>query len=429
MSPHVISLKQICNLSEGLEEGGLGGHMSYMHEDPSLTFGDIKKIFRTLASRKNNVIPVVEKVDGQNIFFTFNLRENRVRFARNKAHIQTGGIGREEIQAKWADAPRVQTAYTEAYDVLQQVLQGLNPKSLKAVFGEQGNNWFSAEVISEANPNVINYDGNHLVVHDSALVVGADGKAVPNTSPELYSSIVSLIGKKQAEVVKKNWQVHGQLVRQLSGVKDSKKFAEGFQVLNFLQAKYGLSDRSTVSDMILLAVKQAIPEIAEWPEEAQEWLAASEKKIELRKRKITELLDAEGILLGAKPRERIQALTALMARSEAAGQKATQDLGVGLELLTGQVMNDLDSILVANPSQEAARLRGEIQKISAEMQSSRMSPDIMAKLQGRFDRLGGVENIKSAIEGLVFRWKGNTYKLTYPFGVVNQILGLFRYGN
>ena len=54
-----------------LREGGLGGHMSHLHEDISLTFGDLKTIFRTLASHKNT-IQVQEKVDGQNVFFPLN---------------------------------------------------------------------------------------------------------------------------------------------------------------------------------------------------------------------------------------------------------------------------------------------------------------------------------------------------------------------
>lgn len=415
--------------SQVISEGGLGGHMAYIHEDLGLTFGDIKKIFRTLASRKN-ILPVVEKVDGQNIFFTFNLQEHRVKFARNKSHIASGGIGRNDIKNKWADIPKVQTAYLEAYDVLQQTLGGLNPRQLQQVFGNSGDIWYSAEVISEANPNVINYDGNHLVIHKSALSVDKNGKAVTSNSPETYSAIVDLIGGKQMEMAKNSWQIHGQLVRQLFGVKDVKKFAEGFDILNFLQAKYGLNDNSTVGDMVYQSVKNSIPEIDSWPEEAVRWLSSSDKKIELRKAKILQTLQNHEIALGSTPKERNRILSSLISRADNSAAKAMHNLGMSLELLTEQVLQDLNSLLVANPKQEAERLRMEIQKIKNEMQQSKdMHPDVRFKLEDRLARLGGVEKIKNAIEGVVFRWKGQTYKLTYPFGVINQILGLFRYGN
>jgi hypothetical protein len=45
----------------------------------------------------------------------------------------------------------------------------------------------------------------------------------------------------------------------------------------------------------------------------------------------------------------------------------------------------------------------------------------------RLDRIGGVESIIPT-EGMVFRYKGHTYKLTGTFAAINQLMGIIKYG-
>ena len=49
-------------------------------------------------------------------------------------------------------------------------------------------------------------------------------------------------------------------------------------------------------------------------------------------------------------------------------------------------------------------------------------------LQKQLKKLKNVNNISSSIEGLVFTYNGNTYKLTGNFAPINQILGLLKFG-
>jgi len=41
----------------------------------------------------------------------------------------------------------------------------------------------------------------------------------------------------------------------------------------------------------------------------------------------------------------------------------------------------------------------------------------------QLEKLGEIENIAASLEGVVFRYKGKTYKLTGAFAMVNQIIG------
>ena len=48
--------------------GGVAGHLSHIHENLDFTIGEIKEILRDVASAD---IDTIEKVDGQNLFFTY----------------------------------------------------------------------------------------------------------------------------------------------------------------------------------------------------------------------------------------------------------------------------------------------------------------------------------------------------------------------
>ena len=55
--------------------------------------------------------------------------------------------------------------------------------------------------------------------------------------------------------------------------------------------------------------------------------------------------------------------------------------------------------------------------------------EVLNKLQiqlQRIEKLGGFDKIVPS-EGIVFVYKGKTYKYTGAFAPVNQLLGLFRY--
>jgi hypothetical protein len=57
------------------------------------------------------------------------------------------------------------------------------------------------------------------------------------------------------------------------------------------------------------------------------------------------------------------------------------------------------------------------------------NPDTLKKLEiqlKKIERMGGFDTIVP-IEGIVFTYGGNTYKLTGSFAPVNQILGVLKY--
>ena len=71
--------------------GGVAGHLSHVHENLDFTFGEIKSLLSDVASAD---IEVVEKFDGQNIFFKFFVdpESGELRTARNPGDVKKGGM-------------------------------------------------------------------------------------------------------------------------------------------------------------------------------------------------------------------------------------------------------------------------------------------------------------------------------------------------
>ena len=137
-----------------LMEGGLAGHLSHLYENKNLTFGDLKEVIQKASQGK--LEEVTEKLDGQNIFFSYNEKENSLKFARNKGDVRRGGMSEIEVTKKWLDKPAVQTTFTNAFKVLTQATEYLSSPIRVDLFGEEGDIWYSAEIVSSFNPNVIN---------------------------------------------------------------------------------------------------------------------------------------------------------------------------------------------------------------------------------------------------------------------------------
>ena len=94
------------------------------------------------------------------------------------------------------------------------------------------------------------------------------------------------------------------------------------------------------------------------------------------------------------------------------------------------ILKNASDFLAANPSDEAQRLRAQIQTAGSKIKKTggvEQIKKVEAEL-ARLDRIGGIESIFPT-EGIVFKYKGKIYKLTGTFAAINQLLGIIKYGN
>ena len=95
-------------------------------------------------------------------------------------------------------------------------------------------------------------------------------------------------------------------------------------------------------------------------------------------------------------------------------------LGVGAE-----VLSFMSSVLAANPDKAVRDMKNELDTTIKAVQKSgdiKKIEKLRLELE-RLARLGGKDKIVPN-EGIVFVYKGNTYKLTGAFAPLNKILGL-----
>ena len=96
-------------------------------------------------------------------------------------------------------------------------------------------------------------------------------------------------------------------------------------------------------------------------------------------------------------------------------------LGIGADILAF-----MSSVLAANPDKAVRDMKKRLDKTIKDVKKSG-DPKKIEKLKlelGRLNSIGGSKKIVPN-EGIVFLYKGNTFKLTGTFASVNQILGIF----
>ena len=93
------------------------------------------------------------------------------------------------------------------------------------------------------------------------------------------------------------------------------------------------------------------------------------------------------------------------------------------------VLSNVSQVLAADPSKSTQEIKRDIATVIKQVQQSK-DPEILKKVEyqlKRIEKLGGLDRIVP-IEGIVFTFKGNTYKLTGAFAPVNQLIGILKYG-
>ena len=90
-----------------------------------------------------------------------------------------------------------------------------------------------------------------------------------------------------------------------------------------------------------------------------------------------------------------------------------------------EILKNVEGYVAVNPSKTTQSLRKDIKKAISDLKSG---GDIkkMARFKTQLDRFEAIGGAKAVVptEGLVFKYKGNTYKFTGAFAPVNQIMGL-----
>lgn len=400
--------------------GGLGGHLSHIYENPSLTFSDIKEIL-TSAS-EGQLESVSEKLDGQNIYFSFNATDNSLRFARNKGDLKRRGMTQGEVDSKWTDKPSVQQAFSTAFKMLDAAVKTLGKQEIIDIFGPNADIWYSAEILASVNPNVINYDRNVIVPHEfgvNRLVADEPGEFDPEfESQAQFQKLKSVIVRLQQSLTEKGWDIMEPVLYPLKALSDKTALKTALSKIDQEMSSAGLSDINTVGDylnakiMSYMAQNGLSQDIAVLI--AKRFLDDPDKPTLSQIKKYV----ATNIDLYEK-------IVAIDKNKTIILKDAIRPIELTISDFAIELLRDAKSLVALHPDRAVREMKDQVGEAIKGLQASRENTEF---LSSQLAKLRSIDDITSSMEGIVFRFKGKSLKFTGSFAIINQLLGVYRFG-
>jgi len=427
-----------------LTEGGAAGHMSHPFDDRDLTFADLKEMIRRSLSGELNVEKeVTEKLDGQNLMFSW--KDGQLVAARNQGHLKNAGAAApnvKEFESIFADRPEnIRDAFVSAVTDLESAISKLSEKQRSKVFKE-GERFMNIEVMTPATQNVIPQNVDMLVFHGTQAYNSA-GKAVSEDSDgnditaELKDSARMLKGMlKQVNAdVQKRYSLNAPIVVELP---KSKSFGDSFSkysaMLDKLKKKFKLKDNDKVMKYHDawwrdLLNKQQNKSKETFPPKVFEALIGRWAYNDKSNKITTIRMDLE-------KQPKLKAWVNKFDKEDLVKQFEENMWPFQFIFLKlgAEVLQNVKGFVAAGGSDDIAKaLDAHVKTLEGKKLSSVESPDKfkkdMEKLNKNLARLNAIGGSKSIAptEGVVFQYKGGTYKLTGTFAPINQIMGIMRF--
>jgi len=108
-------------------------------------------------------------------------------------------------------------------------------------------------------------------------------------------------------------------------------------------------------------------------------------------------------------------------------EQTTNPIVMAIHDFSVDFLNNMPSAFVKNNSEETMKIKTELSVAIRKIKNSK-NTDAVQILNKQMAKIQDLENIKTVVEGVVFRYQGKDYKLTGNFAPINQILGLMKFG-
>lgn len=344
-------------------------------------------------------------------------------FARNASDMKMGGIDAGVVASRFAGRGGIEDAYTGAVKTLNTAIGSL-PKEMRSTVFEDGNLWFSVEVIHSGAQNVIGYDTNSVIFHsEGAKRIDKTGNIM--AAQNVKGSVATLERSIDAMqlAVSDGWRVRKDEPAALKKMADGTSLASATRQIDLAAARAGGDDSMTLGELVRSHVENRVQSVMGG------FMPGLQPAIIDRivgtpgSNTMTQLKKA----VGPEASQMVQMLIdgASDMTSEAIQPIESAIIGFSIDALRG-----VASAYMLDPEssrREAERISAEVSQ-AVELIRARGTPAAIRILDTQLRRLGDLTNAGISLEGIVFRYKGKTFKLTAGFGPVNQILGLFKYG-
>lgn len=394
---------------------GAAGHLMHLYDDPNLTFGEIKKILKNAST--GELEQVTEKLDGRNIVFSWDVSTNQLKIARAAGDIKRGGMSAQELAQKFQGRGDLEVAFTSASKILNSAISSLPIKTQILIFGQASNKWYSAEVIYAASPNVVKYDSNSIVFHGYPIFqINKNGEIERTNDDSGIKMLSSNIEAMQKIISKTDWKIHGPAIVSMKRLSDDSALNKAMSEIDNAMKLANVTDSSTIQDYIDNGVKLEL--------ELMGFKGSLLNDVTLR------ILKKPGAPDLRKLKKMSPHSAALLDKAVKNDEKIIRKVLSPLDKAIGnfaiKILETLKSSFISDNEKEVDRLRDATDSAIEALRGSE-DPVAIEFLNRQLERLGSTKNIKSAVEGVVFIYKGNAYKFTGSFAAANQILGFYRY--
>ena len=410
-------VKKNMNESVLLNEGGAYGHMNHPFDtEINLTFGQLKDIVNR--ALEGNLEFTREKTDGQALAVSW--VGGRLVAARNKGHLKNKGENALDIKAvadKFKGRGELEKAYNFAMKDMSDSIKSLSSKQREKVF-KGGSCFMNLEVIYPTSVNVIPY-GQPLLVFHGTMEYNDDGIAIGENADagRVLAGMIKQINKD----VQDNYTIQGPPVIKLPKSQQlSSKKGKYTSQISKLQKEFSLNDSAGVSEYHQAWWSQWVDKNSPSSLDnktkmglVKRW-AFYDKSFRLDKKNFSD----EKTLEWAKKidkNDQVKISKTNIMKFE------NIFLGVGAD-----VLEFTSSVLTVNPDEAVRSIKKRIDKTIKDVKKSG-DPKKIEKLKLELQRLKAIGGPSKIVpnEGIVFQYKGNTFKLTGAFASVNQLLGIF----
>jgi phosphopantetheine adenylyltransferase len=399
--------------------GGVAGHMDHLYENRDLTFGEMKEILEAAA---NGELIAEEKVDGQNLFLSYSIPEGKAKGARNKGNLKSGGLDATGLAQKFAGRGNLEKAFTGGFNTFEKAVEALSDEEKERIFGPDTNIWYNAEVMDPGNANVILYDDKTLKIHDVGHFVFDRESGEQSPIPEgTLETLDDAMERMEQKLHKDDFRLARRAMVDIKKIEDDgEALNKAISKINNEMRKEGLNDDSTVVDYMFKRLMNGMD---------------SDLPPNLREEIINYILKLPGnmglraLKKGLSPQD-LQDLNAIIATSKSLLQQSIEPLELAIHDFTVDLLKGLESVFIADNEKEVMRLKGELATAVREITNvGAENPEAMAVMQRHLNKIKDFSKITTPVEAVVFDYNGHTYKFAGNFAPLNQILGMFRYGN
>jgi len=395
--------------------GGLGGHVDHLYDNTDLSFTDMIKIMKAAS---NGEITGGEKLDGQNLFVSYSVKDGKAKAARNVGNVKKGGMDAEALAAKFAGRGTLEAAFNGAFEAFVDAVQQMSDDVKLKVFGPDANIFYNAEVMDPENPNIINYNSKNLIIHRDGH--GEYDRETGKVTDRDVSAEANLLGKALKAVQKSDKEgafgVEMKAVERLRALDNDEAVNSAVSRIKQLLTQSGVGTGSTIGEYIVSKLDALIERM--FPE-----LDEDTKKLIMQRMFGVKGTTATQVYKRIKDPSTKAAVRDFIKDQKRVRKEIIFPLEDIVHDFAVAMLDGLKSRFVLSHKDEINRIADRVEQAIAEIEAEGDETKTQKLKQG-LGKLKSLDKISSSMEGFVFAYDGHTYKLTGSFAPVNQIMGL-----